>query len=256
MVKLVDDHVVEGGRVELGQHAGEPRDRGKHDVAAEVPFAVDPQRGSFVGQHLGEDVAGLGEDLLAMGDEQGSRRVDLCDVEGRQPRLAEPRGHDDEAGLVAVEAGGAECGEHVGLHTPGRGDVLEGFVLDDVDIQGRSSGTGTRSGGGESGALSLERLVADKPFVGEHHRTAIRPQAFEFRREHRGVAGAEVPFDAAGERGVAEVAAADEADADRSLVGGEQVRLGVKARRGIVEDADLERTPSGLRRCCHAFAGL
>ena len=68
-----------------------------------------------------------------MGDEQHPAELWAGGVEGGDPGLAEPGGHDDEAGGVALGAGGFEGVECVSLDGP-RLDGLDGRLGGDAEV--------------------------------------------------------------------------------------------------------------------------
>ena len=64
-------------------------------VQAEVRVRLDPP----------EHVEGLAQDLLAVGDEQHAAELRPGGVERREPRLAQPGRHHDQAAAEAVQPG-------------------------------------------------------------------------------------------------------------------------------------------------------
>ena len=167
VVELVDHHVVERGRVERGEVAGERLDAGEHHIAV----GLSPIAGEVAERarraDAAVDVACLAEDLVAVGDEQhppelGSGRVERC-----QPGLAEPGGHHHQSGSETLRTGLFQRAECLALHRCGSGFGIEGHPADGLVV------------GGRRGPSELALPVGRQPRGIERHRAWVGPQPLE-----------------------------------------------------------------------------
>ena len=97
-------------------------DRGEEDVGVRVSLLAGVEAQAGVGADPAEGVAGLVEDLLAVGDEEDPPVLGAVGVEGAEPGLAEAGGEDDEAGGVALLSRLLEGSEGLLLDGVGGGD--------------------------------------------------------------------------------------------------------------------------------------
>lgn len=132
-----------------------------------------------------------------MGDEQHPTEFGAGGVEGGDPGLAEAGGHDDEAGGVALGAGGFEGVERLSLDGP-RLDGLDGRLGGDAEVD-------------DLAGPGLPHLaVGAQEVVVEGAAAGVVPEAVEAGHQGAGLAHAQVPLDAAVDARLAEVRAADE----------------------------------------------
>jgi len=109
-------------------------DRGEENVRVLVPLLALVEAQVGVGPDPPVGVAGLVQDLLAVGDEQDPPELGALGVEGAQPGLAEAGGEDDEAGGVALRPRGFEGFQGLLLDGVGRED--RGRLVWDLDRGG------------------------------------------------------------------------------------------------------------------------
>lgn len=104
VVELVDHEVVEGIAGEAAQVGGTPEglDRREQHVRFGLALLAGVEAEARLGADPPEGVAGLVQDLFAVGDEEDAAELSAVRVESAEPGLAEAGGEDDEAGGVAV----------------------------------------------------------------------------------------------------------------------------------------------------------
>lgn len=245
MVDFVDDGVVEALAVQLGEAfgSGEFLDGRDDEVAAHVAVRAEiPGDAGFLPlrPHGAADGGlGLDQDLGAVGDDQDAGRAleGLADgehIEGGEPGFPEAGGDGDEGAAVVVRADLIEGFQRAGLprarRVEDRGEI-DRFRRDEFPV----------------GLLGVLGVAGDEGFI---ERRGLLPEIGEGAGEflidglRAGGLADEVPLDAGFERGLGEIAAAD----DEQAAGGidDAPGLGVEGvgpggELGDFREADFER---------------
>src|SRR4051812_32902977 len=109
MVKLVNDDVVELVAPELVESEAEGLNAGKDDASRGVFLRAVEQAEAGLRMDPAEYIPALGEDLLAVRDEQHPTEARPRRVERGEPGLAEPRRQCDQSSSVSGEPGLFQC---------------------------------------------------------------------------------------------------------------------------------------------------
>ena len=211
VVDFVDDGVVEALAIQLGEAfgPGEFLDGRDDEVAAHVAVRAEiPGDAGFLPlrPHGGADSSlGLDQDFGAVGDDQDAGRTleGLAygeDIEGGEPGFPEAGGDGDEGAAVVVRADLIEGLQRAGLPRAPRvedGGEIDRFGRDEFPV----------------GLLGVFGVASDEGFI---ERRGLLPEIGEGEGEllidglRAGGLPDEVPLDAGFERGLGEIAAADE----------------------------------------------
>jgi hypothetical protein len=100
--ELIDNDVVEGVGSEKPKvrQLAQRLDRGEQDIGVRRLFRAGVAAERGVWPDAAERLQGLGQDFLAVGDEQDTTVLGAVAVEGGQPGLAQAGRQDDEPSLI------------------------------------------------------------------------------------------------------------------------------------------------------------
>ncbi len=227
VVEFINHDVVEMVPVELAQvtDAAQRLDRGEEDFRIRLFLGARVAAELGLGAHLAKGRHRLGQNFVAMGNEEDAARLGTDRVEGGQPGLSQSGGQHDKPGAVAVRSALRE-----------RRQCL---LLDRVRLWRRAF-LGDDAGGelGHRPRPAAFRIGIDP---GGRQRLDLRAcqQVLKGRSDAvRCILGMQVPFHAIGQRRLGQVRATD--NRRPACIGGaEQPGLGMKAEAARLEHEEL-----------------